>query len=599
MVEIATGHVSNRSQIAELSNIDSYIFDANMKTETYHSWYCFDEQLKQHIDSTGSIQGFNGAYYINSIILDFDRKELDDKTLYDSVHWLVNFEMVNDLGINKKHIIVWYSGTGFHIEIPNLFGFTASTTLPSTVKETLKSVFPVCDNIYDGARLIRAPFSYNSKKGNFKIPFSVDEFNKTEIDNIKERSSKGFRVEDKLPINALKSKWENVEPYLKSYIEHPVIDISIKNTVRSQFRNNPNSVVTCMQNVIGKAPVVGERNETMMRVGSWMRRNGMPLDIVKYTLRTWSGLGEEANNCADKIFATGYEYGCSDYIMAKNCKPECIYFKQKDYSLELKSMNDIADEYAEFLEKDFTESSFNFADIYDMNSDFWVMPGELVVVSGNTGMGKSTWVMNLVTKIPHLSVMFLSLENNQHMTGRRFVQMCHNLTKDEANKVYADPVTRRKHMEAFSHIQVTTVPPELSRLTEGIARNKPKVVVVDTSDMIWVKGIHDEITKMNHIINSLKAVAQKQNCIVIIVHHVNKDAQNTGIVRMGSLKGTSNVSQKADKVLVINGEMNELRRSVSSEKARDEGYMQLMFDFISKTFTFKQVSGQGGFNVQN
>lgn len=596
MVEIATGHVSNRHQVANLNNISSYVFGPEQKNETYHSWYCFDEQLKQHIDSVGTIQGFSGAYYINSIILDFDKKELSNTDLYDSVHWLVNFEMIQDLGINKDDILIWYSGTGFHIEMPNIFGFTPSTTLPQVVKETLQAVFPSCDNIYDGARLIRAPFSYNAKKGNFKIQFTVDSFNECDMDSIMSASKEGFEQDDIDVVNALRNKWSNKEPYMQSLIEYPTRNVSSKETVRSQFRMDPNSVVTCMQNVIANPPVEGERNDTMMRVGSWMRRTGMPLEVVKHTLSTWSGLGAEAEECASKVFDTGYEYGCNDFIMAKHCKPECIYFKHKDYSLELKSMDDIADEYAEFLEKDFTKSSFNFADIYDMNRDFWVMPGELVIVSGNTGMGKSTWVMNLVTKIPHLSVMFLSLENNQHMTGRRFVQMCHNLTKEEANEVYADPVTRREHMEAFKHVQLTTEPPELSRLIEGIARSKPKVVVIDTSDMIWVKGVHDEIAKMNQIINSLKAVAQKQECIVIVVHHVNKEAQSSGVVRMGSLKGTSNVSQKADKVLVINGEMHERRRSLTTEKARDEGYMQLMFEFQKDYFRFKQVSGEGGFH---
>jgi len=599
MVEIATGHVSNRNQIAELSNISSYIFEANMKTETYHSWYCFDEQLKQHIDSVGTIQGFNGAYYINSIILDFDKKDLEDKVLYDAVHWLVNTEMVEDLGIKEEHILVWYSGTGFHIEIPNLFGFNPSTTLPGVVKETLQTIFPECDNIYDGARLIRAPFSYNSKKGNYKIPFTVKGFNSYDIDTIKKASNEGFKEKHLSSIDSIRQLWEHLEPYLQSYIKYPETRVIAKDTVRSQFRIDPNSVVTCMQNVIGKAPVVGERNDTMMRVGSWMRRTGMPLDVVKHTLRTWSGLGEEADDCASKVFETGYEYGCNDYLMAKHCKPECIYFKHKDYSMNLKNADDMADEYAEFLQKDFTNSSFNFADIYKMNQDFWVLPGELVIVSGNTGMGKSTWVMNLVSKIPHLPVMFLSLENQQHLTFRRFIQMCHGLTKEEAMAVYRDPEKKREYQKAFSHVQVTCEPPELSRLIEGIARSKPKVVVVDTSDMIWVKGIHDEIGKMNEIINGLKGVAQNQDCIVIVVHHVNKEAQNTGVVRMSSLKGTSNVSQKADKVLVINGEMHELRRSVTSEKARDEGYMQLMFEFSRKDFLFNQVSGEGGFNVQS
>jgi len=283
--------------------------------------------------------------------------------------------------------------------------------------------------------------------------------------------------------------------------------------------------------------------------------------------------------------------------MAKNCKPNCIYFKHKDYNMNVFNVEDLAEKFQEFVQKDFSKTAFNFKDIYSMQEDFWVLPGELVIVTGNTGLGKSTFVMNLVAKLPKMQTLFLSLENTWHLTFRRFVQMTHGLTKEEAIESYRDAKTRAEFQKAFDHIQISCDPPELGRLVEGIARSKPKLVVVDTTDMIFVKGIHDEIGKMNEIINGLKAVAQSQECIIIAVHHVNKEAENTGIVKMSNLKGTSNVSQKADKVIAINGERNEIRRMVSTEKARDEGYMQLMFEFSKRLMQFNQVSGAGGFNA--
>ena len=595
MVEVATGHVSNRSQVIELSNVPSYIFPMEEETETYHSWYVFDEQLQQHIKNVGTIQGYNGCYYVNNIILDYDKKDLTDKQLYDAVHFLVNTEMIEDLGIKPEHINIWYSGTGYHIEMPNLFGFSPSTTLPAIVKETLTNVFPECDSIYDGARLIRAPYSYNEKLGNYKVLFTVDSFNFLDCKAISKASKNGFTM-DELQ-GYVDIDWSNIEPYLKPYIKYPEIQqISAKETVRSQFRLDPNSVVTCMQNVLAKKPITGERNITMMRIGSWMRRCGMPMAVVSHTLATWTGLKREAEECTKKIFEQGYEYGCTDVIMAKNCKPNCIYFKHKDYNMNVMNVDDLAEKFAEFVQKDFSSSAFNFKDVYQMPEDFMVLPGELVIVTGNTGLGKSTFVMNLVANLPTMNTLFLSLENTWHLTFRRFLQMTHGLTKQEAIDAFKNPDDRAEFQKAFEHIQISCDPPELSRLVEGIARSKPKIVVVDTTDMIFVKGIHDEISKMNEIINGLKSVAQSQDCIIIAVHHVNKEAMREGISRITSLKGTTNVVQKADKVLAINGENNEIRRMVHSEKARDEGYMQLMFEFQKDMMQFNQVAGHGGFN---
>ena len=610
MVEVATGHVSNRSQVILLKDIDNYTFPPEQKTETYHSWYTFDEQLDQHITSTGSIVDYNGVYYVNRIILDYDRKkdgvELSDENLYNAVRFLVETDMIEDLGINPDHILIWYSGTGFHIEIPDLFGFPPSVSLPGIVKQTLSTLFPECDAIYDGARLIRANYSYNTKRGNFKVPFTCPEFFSTSMDKINIKS-KSLKVDDnfKTTIKTMYAMWKAEEPYLKEFIKYPEISVSKQNTVRSEFKIDSNNVVTCMQSVLGAPPPIGERNDTMMRIASWMRRNGMPQSVVEHTLTQWSGLPDEAERCTKRTFKETYEYSCNDYIMSKHCKPNCIYFKHKDYNLNIINPKDMETKYEEFMSKDFTDMAFNFADVYDMPKDFWVFPGELVIVTGNTGLGKSTWVMNLVASLKKMNTLFLSLENSFHLTYRRFVQMTHNMSKSEVMREYKKPSqgellldqqnARKKYYEEFQHIHVLCESPELSKLQETIARMKPKLVVVDTTDMVHVKGMHDEIGKMNEIINGLKSTAQSQECIIIAVHHVNKQSMHDGVTTITSLKGTTNVVQKADKVLVINGDNNEDIRSVHSEKARDDGFMKLMFNFDKNDMVFKQINNQTTF----
>jgi len=584
-VEMATGHVSNRSQVVNITNLNQYVF--NEPTEVYHSWYTFDEQLKTHIDNVGTIQGFNGVYSVENIILDYDKKELTDEELYQAVRWLVAEDMINNIGIHTEDITIWYSGNGFHIELPNIFGFTPSTSLPSVVKETLQAIFPECDNIYDGARLIRMGGSYNTKTGRYKIPFTVDDFLSTPMVGIITMAEHS----PELVQNFLTNQRRKVTPYLEHLVKQPSI-VPEAQTVRSQFRIDPNSVVTCMQTALANPPVVGERNETMMRIASWMRRCGMPQTTVIETLTKWSGLQREAQSCVEKIFENGYEYGCKDGIMSKWCKPNCIYFKHKDYNMNIMNVDDMAEKYVEFLQKDFTKSAFNFADVYSLHADYWVLPGELVMVTGNTGMGKSTFVMNLVANLPKLNTLFLSLENTWHLTYRRFVQITHGKSKTDVIKEAKAGVETMYH-NAFKHIQIVCEAPELSRLTDAVARSQPKLVVVDTTDEINVNGTTEEFSKMNQIIGGLKAIATNQDCIVIAVHHVNKQAEQEGFVNMSHLKGTSNTYQKADKVLTINAPENSrdtLKRMLKAEKSRDEGHMQLMFEFNKSTMQFNQLN---------
>ncbi len=44
MVEMATGHVSNRHQVVETKNVEQYLFKPEDKPEVYHSWYVIEDQ---------------------------------------------------------------------------------------------------------------------------------------------------------------------------------------------------------------------------------------------------------------------------------------------------------------------------------------------------------------------------------------------------------------------------------------------------------------------------------------------------------------------------------------------------------------------------
>ena len=77
--------------------------------------------------------------------------------------------------IPSNYILPWFSGNGYHVQIPDIFGFEPSRYLPATVKETMTRYFPESDNIFDGARLIRVGLTMNDKSGLYKIPLQIEE----------------------------------------------------------------------------------------------------------------------------------------------------------------------------------------------------------------------------------------------------------------------------------------------------------------------------------------------------------------------------------------------------------------------------------------
>ena len=584
-VEIASGHITNRGRADKVSNLPNLTGDTKDLHELYHSWYTFDENIKNHLDGTRSISSFNGSYYLDKIILDLDKKNLSDLDFIQWVRYFVDTELLTDLEIKKKHIQIWFSGTGFHVVLPNLFGFTPSVTLPFSVKSTLQDVFPDCDSIYDGARLIRSPFSYNKKSGLFKVPIKINELHTLSLDEIKKKAKE-------IPLKRDFSKYEfqDVTPYLQQFLKlHATQPIKLETMKRSAFDIDPTTVVTCMQTVLSKTPVPGERNDTMMRLAAWMRRNGMPREVVATTLSQWSGNSKEAISTTESEFEKGYNYWCNDSIMSKYCDPKCIHFKRKDYSMALESAQDLAMKFVDYVKKGISEKAFNLRDIYSINCDWEVTPGELMIVLGDTGMGKSTFVSNLCLSLPKHKIMYLSLENSWHLTYGRMVQIAQGVTWNEAVKYHSELDDVENLYDSFNNIYFGHTSPDIDKLQEAVAYQSPHIVVVDTTDELHVKNVHNDFERMNAIIRKLKEIATNQDCIVIAVHHVNKDSSRNGFIDINSAKGSTTVTQKADKVISINGNSrHEKDRIWAVEKNRNGKSIRIMFEFDWDRMTFKQ-----------
>ena len=99
------------------------------------------------------------------------------------------------------------------------------------------------------------------------------------------------------------------------------------------------------------------------------------------------------------------------------------------------------------------------------------------------------------------------------------------------------------------------------------------------------------------VIGALKQIAQKTNIIIIAIHHLNKTSAANNVINLHSLKGSSNVVQKADKVVLIKGNRNDPAREIISVKSRDEGQFKMLAKFDTTNMTFKQITNTGGINA--
>ena len=125
---------------------------------------------------------------------------------------------------------------------------------------------------------------------------------------------------------------------------------------------------------------------------------------------------DEINRTVQNIYDNQYIYGCDDSILMEYCDPKCIHFKRKDYVLDIRDVSSLEDTFKEYITNDLTTRSVNMQDIFDGAPDYAFRPGELIIFSGDTGMGKTAFVQNIVAKAKK-DTLFLSLEMNEILTG--------------------------------------------------------------------------------------------------------------------------------------------------------------------------------------
>ena len=163
IIEIVDGGLSYRNKVGTVDEFNTMIKQKAWNGEMYRSYYSFDETLKEHVEKNRTVKGFDGLTYIDSIILDVDKGNIKDEQFQPYLFQCL--KEIQDLGVDKEHVNIWFSGNGYHIEMLNVFGFTPSRVLHEKVKLTMKEHLSFADSIFDKTRIIRAPWSLNKKSG--------------------------------------------------------------------------------------------------------------------------------------------------------------------------------------------------------------------------------------------------------------------------------------------------------------------------------------------------------------------------------------------------------------------------------------------------
>ena len=563
-LEIAIGTPANRGVLIPKRELASYLDGQPL----YRSVYLYDESALDYVKEKGSLKNFFGVRYIDKIPIDIDKKDNSNEKTLDILRGIVYELEESDIGCGSFQC--YFSGSGYHIMLAGeLFSFKPSSDLPYIVKQTMRKVNSEIDlSIYMRTGIYRLQHSLNQKTGLNKIPLSNEE-----VMNLEPKDIFELAKDRRLDFNYIKLE---AEGDLKHLVVEDVPDVKVLANV-----SEPTKMTPCVQSMLNKGPASGNRHLTALRIASHYKRHGIPSHYAKVSLLHWNNKSLEENHInelVENVYNRNYQYGCQDSIMVKHCKTQCIFFKRKDYLIDVKTSDEMQTELHDRLTTDFSGKTIDLGAMLGLDVESIIYPGELVTIFGPTGSNKTTFAQNLVLGVDfdnnkinvdwQIPTLFLSLELSSWYIHRRHLQIVSGMEKMEVNENYQELYDH--HKDELEHVMIQTVSPTLTSIAEKVRELQPAVVVIDYIDLVDTPGSYrGEYEKIKYISHGLSNMAVNNDMIVIQISQVSREYSRNEVLDLYAGKGSGAIENASRKVIGLNGQSNSSVRNVKLLKNTD------------------------------
>ena len=170
-----------------------------------------------------------------------------------------------------------------------------------------------------------------------------------------------------------------------------------------------------------------------------------------------------------------------------------------------------------------------------------IVPGTLVLIGGDPGIGKSTLLLQVADRLSHsgTTVLYVSGEESERQIKLRGERL-----RVEARNVYLLPETN------------------LENIASEIDRLKPGAVIVDSIQTVFsslLESAPGSVSQVREVAQQFLVLAKNRGVPVFLIGHITKD---------GSLAGPKTLEHIVDTVLYFEGERHHNHRIVRATKNR-------------------------------
>lgn len=170
-----------------------------------------------------------------------------------------------------------------------------------------------------------------------------------------------------------------------------------------------------------------------------------------------------------------------------------------------------------------------------------LVPGSLVLIGGDPGIGKSTLMLQALYNLAGMGKKVLYVSGEESVTQIKL---------------------RSKRLSAVSHDLFVVSEIDIYNILEMIKTEKPDVLVVDSIQTMFnpdLTSAPGSVSQVRESTVQLMLIAKKKNIPVMLIGHVTKD---------GSIAGPRLLEHMVDTVLYFEGERNHVFRILRTVKNR-------------------------------
>lgn len=455
--------INNESKLQEIIGEDR-------SKDWYSSLFLYPEEGKKYFDEHGSIAGYKGLGYSNRLIFDLDSEDFE-QVRNDTRQLLTR---IKGLGINVlESVQVFFSGKkGFHVYV-HLNEFLSNEDIASICKGIAGDLASFDTVIYNITRLFRLPYTLHQGSKLYKVELSPNELKDISQENLKLKAricEKYVRTGEIKPVADVKvfDQFKTVKH------DKPVVvdDVDTSGILRGinavDFTKCPPKMPRCIYALTHGIMQPGERSRVFFELARYYRNDGMPKDVAYNALKGIARLNAKLYPEHDPInkdeiwlqhVASVYNSDSvkeqkpgspgikSDNTLIKrycdciqNTKT-CILHGKKGNQKDVYGIDDMHNDFSHFavnLDKNTVKIDIPFID-----NNMGINRGEVTLIVGSNGSGKTTFSLNLIENANHngIPAVMFSMDMHRNQLFLKLATKCTNYTKDQVKAAYKEKNT--------------------------------------------------------------------------------------------------------------------------------------------------------------